>query len=66
MTHEEQIVARAREIASQETGGEAPEAVIAVLARMVAATSQGVTAGFLRLPPARPVKEIEIDQHRPL
>jgi hypothetical protein len=65
MTTEDRIIAEARAVALQETGSDAPEAIIAVLARMVRLGARGTSAGFLRAPPAKPA-ELKLDDHRPL
>ncbi|EME71405.1 hypothetical protein H261_03313 [Paramagnetospirillum caucaseum] len=51
----EAIIAMARRIAAE--GGDGSDAVvIEVLARLVAVSAHGVSAGFLRLPPGRAVE----------
>lgn len=57
------IAARAE--ALRQTGTDAPEAIMDALAKMVLEATRGVSAGFLRVPPADPAK-LDLDRHRPL
>ena len=66
MTHEEAILNRARALAHVEFGNIAPENVVKVLVRMVAASASGVSAGFLRLHPPDGQKDLDLDDHKPL
>lgn len=66
MTHEESILKRARALAHIEFGNIAPENVVKVLVRMIAASASGVSAGFLRLRPPDGAKDLELDDHDPL
>jgi hypothetical protein len=65
MTTEDRIIAEARTIALQETGTDAPETIITILARMVLVGAKCASAGFLRTPPPEPV-ELKLDDHKPL
>jgi len=56
MTPEQQVIAEARAVALQETGTDAPETIMTVLARMVLLGSRGASAGFLRVPPDTPAR----------
>lgn len=58
----ESIIAKARQVAIEETGEDSDAVIIEVLARIVAVSSHGLSSGFLRLPPIRPA---EINPRRP-